>query len=61
MRDSTERPALRHDGQPFQIRISLSSTTHEGETVFSALIDPVYECEIKVSVGVSELLKFASL
>ncbi len=56
MRDATERPALRHDGQPFQIRISLSSTTHEGEMVFSALIDPVYECEIKVSVGVSVLV-----
>jgi PAS domain-containing protein len=40
---------LRYDGQPFLIRVSLSQTgQREGEDLlFSALIEPVYECTIR--------------
>lgn len=43
------RPALRQDGQPFSIRVSLSVMNLETDPIFSALIEPVYECEIRTN------------
>ena len=41
------RPAVRSDGEQFDIRIALSVSQSMGQPIISALIDPLYEAEIR--------------
>ncbi len=41
------RPAVRSDGEQFDIRIALSVSTSMGQPVISSLIDPLYEAIIR--------------
>ncbi len=41
------RPAVRSDGEQFDIRIALSVSNSIDNPIFSALIDPLYEATVK--------------